>query len=198
MARWNITTILHLPFLVLLLSFGNGMLSSSTSEERSRSVLIDGHGVATATEEVALSALNSIDAADNMTAMHSTLPPIVQEETEEVLPSPNSLLFTAPPDATDEEILLGVDLGVKQSLDAERTEDIYQRIREARVYMHEVVGTEPKYEKVRETCRNAHTDCTYWAVLGECDNNPGTYLCGLESNVYTCRAHIVCMVLQDT
>jgi hypothetical protein len=103
----------------------------------------------------------------------TTFPTLQEEE----VPSPNSLLFAAEePIVTDLDMALGADMGVLQSLDMEYTEEIYQNIRDARQYLQDVVMTEPKYQKVRGNCQNAHESCTYWAVLGECDNNPGKYL----------------------
>jgi hypothetical protein len=184
MARWNLTTILRLPFL-LFLFFGDVVLPSSTPEESCRTVLIDDQGVAVPIVTDAIHGMmrNACDANtttkddDNRTAIQNATMPslLLPEEEEDVIPSPNSVLFTS--EEVDPDFALGSDMGVVQSLDADSAADIYQRIREARVYLHEVVQTEAQYHKVRGTCRNAHSDCTYWAVLGECDNNPGPYMC---------------------
>jgi hypothetical protein len=49
---------------------------------------------------------------------------------------------------------------------------ILDRIEKARVYM-EMVAVDDKYEKVRGICKNSHTACAFWAVLGECEGNAG-------------------------
>jgi len=40
------------------------------------------------------------------------------------------------------------------------------------IYMKEM-WTNPEHSRVNYKCRNMHTDCSYWAALGECDANPG-------------------------
>jgi hypothetical protein len=78
---------------------------------------------------------------------------------------------------------LGADLGEIQFLDAVHSEVIKERIREAQEYMMEVVMVEQKYDKVRSICKNKHASCTFWAVLGECEANPGCE-CVLEMQEY--------------
>lgn len=144
-------------------------MSSSTHDETCRTVLIDHHG--SAFEDDVNKACGT--ETENVTISNATAPPIYLEEEE--IHSPNSLLFTDEENISDEDedFSLGSDMGLLQSLDADHRDEIYQRIRDARRYLQEVVMTENKYEKVRGTCQNAHADCTYWAILGECDNNPG-------------------------
>lgn len=43
-------------------------------------------------------------------------------------------------------------------------------------YMTQVVGTDPKYARVRDTCRNQHDMCTAWAYFGECQASPTVML----------------------
>jgi hypothetical protein len=71
----------------------------------------------------------------------------------------------------DEQI--GVDIGEPQVIDGSYTEAILHRIQAARSYLTEVVMVDDKYEKVRDVCVNKHASCTFWAVLGECEKNPG-------------------------
>jgi prolyl 4-hydroxylase len=65
---------------------------------------------------------------------------------------------------------LGSDMGEWQRLDAELAPEILGRIAKARVYM-EMVAVDDKFEKVRGICKNKHTLCALWAVLGDCESN---------------------------
>ena len=38
--------------------------------------------------------------------------------------------------------------------------------------MEEIVNTDPKYESIRDKCKNIHTHCTEWAIGTGCDDNP--------------------------
>jgi hypothetical protein len=99
---------------------------------------------------------------------------------EEAVLSPiASRLTTGEQDEDDEnDISLGSDMGIVQSIDDEYEPEIMQRILDARSYIQNVLATDPKYDKVRDRCFNTHESCTYWAVLGECQNNPGTFHVG--------------------
>lgn len=68
---------------------------------------------------------------------------------------------------------LASDLGEVQQLDATYSNDIYNRIEEARDYVQSVVNKEERYAGLRHLCKNKHTNCAFWSVLGECENNPG-------------------------
>jgi prolyl 4-hydroxylase len=67
---------------------------------------------------------------------------------------------------------LGSDMGEPQTLDSERKSEILDRIAKARVYM-EKVAIDDKYDNVRGMCKNSHTSCAAWAVMGECEANSG-------------------------
>jgi prolyl 4-hydroxylase len=64
----------------------------------------------------------------------------------------------------------GSDMGESQRLDTELKYEILDRIAKARVYM-EMVAADDKYDKVRGICKNSHTLCALWAVLGDCEDN---------------------------
>ena len=64
---------------------------------------------------------------------------------------------------------IGSDMGEPQVIDAYNHADIVEVIRQARVYMQEVVHQDPQYEKVRKTCTNDNTQCAFWASIGECE-----------------------------
>ena len=40
-------------------------------------------------------------------------------------------------------------------------------------YMINEVMVQPKYASVKEDCKNKHELCSFWAMHGECDKNPG-------------------------
>jgi ShK domain-like len=61
-------------------------------------------------------------------------------------------------------------MGLAQDIDLSRQEAIFDKIAEARYYMNNVVALEEKYGEVRESCKNQHSSCAFWAVLGECEN----------------------------
>lgn len=67
---------------------------------------------------------------------------------------------------------VGSEMGVAQTMDTNRAQEISDKIAEARYYMNNEVDIEEKYDGVREGCKNQHESCAFWAVLGECDNNP--------------------------
>jgi prolyl 4-hydroxylase len=93
-----------------------------------------------------------------------------EEEEEDTGISESSYKVGAPASRVPDE--LGSDMGESQTLDAELTSEILDRIAKARVYM-EMVAVNDKYEKVRGICKNSHTSCAFWAVLGECEGNAG-------------------------
>lgn len=68
---------------------------------------------------------------------------------------------------------LGLDLGEPQSLDPTYSEHIFARIEKSREYMQSKVMAEDKYSEVRSICKNQHSNCAFWSVIGECENNPG-------------------------
>jgi len=84
----------------------------------------------------------------------------------------SSYEVTSPATLT-EDARLGVDLGEAQVIDIQYSEKIAQTIEEARDYVQNVVMVDEKYANVRGMCRNAHSQCAFWAILGECEKNPG-------------------------
>jgi prolyl 4-hydroxylase len=93
-----------------------------------------------------------------------------EEEEEDIGISESSYKVGAPASRVPDE--LGSDMGESQTLDSELTSEILDRIAKARVYM-EMVALDDKYEKVKGICKNSHTSCAFWAVLGECKDNAG-------------------------
>ena len=64
---------------------------------------------------------------------------------------------------------IGSDLGEPQVIDSYNQADIVEVIRQARVYMQEVVHQDPQYDKVRSHCKNDNAQCAFWASIGECE-----------------------------
>jgi hypothetical protein len=81
---------------------------------------------------------------------------------------PQNLTFPAP--KTYEGI--GTDLGEPQHMDATYSKEIYQRIEDARVYVEREVRNNEKLSSILHLCKNMHSSCAFWSVIGECDNNP--------------------------
>lgn len=81
---------------------------------------------------------------------------------------PQNLTFPAP--KTYEGI--GTDLGEPQHMDATYSKEIYQRIEDARVYVEREVRNNEKLSSIHHLCKNMHSSCAFWSVVGECDNNP--------------------------
>lgn len=89
---------------------------------------------------------------------------------EEEKPRPKKRnLYEAPTPARRLDSV-GSEMGVAQSIDINRQAAIYEKIREARYYIHNVVNLEEKYDEVRDACKNQHESCAFWATLGEVSN----------------------------
>lgn len=54
----------------------------------------------------------------------------------------------------------------------ERSDEITTRLLESRAYLKNVVDKDPKLRSLLDACKLKHADCTFWAVLGECEKNP--------------------------
>jgi hypothetical protein len=75
---------------------------------------------------------------------------------------------------SEEELLHGSDLGEPQNLDDEKetnVDDIIFLIAKARNYMKTVVIDKFDFG-MNEICWNKHENCSWWALLGECESNP--------------------------
>lgn len=67
------------------------------------------------------------------------------------------------------DIASGADLGEPQVLGDENAGDIIAVIEAARVYIQDTVAVDPKLVKIKDLCRNQHTQCAFWASVGECE-----------------------------
>ncbi|CAB9498731.1 Prolyl 4-hydroxylase subunit alpha-1 [Seminavis robusta] len=81
------------------------------------------------------------------------------------------VLYQAPTPARKLDSV-GGEMGVAQTIDVNREQEIYEKIAEARYYMVNEVNIEPEYDAVRDICKNKHESCAFWAMLGECEKNP--------------------------
>jgi hypothetical protein len=104
----------------------------------------------------------SSDDSGNLTTSSSVASSVIAEASYEI-----------PPPAPETDAKLGSDMGETQTLDDSRGEAILARLALAHDYMENTVKADYSFEKVRSICKNKHKLCTFWSVLGECENNPG-------------------------
>lgn len=62
------------------------------------------------------------------------------------------------------------DWGVPQDLSNPMARELFETT--TKQYMEEVLLSDPAYQRVRSKAVFAHESCTYWASIGECQNNP--------------------------
>lgn len=79
------------------------------------------------------------------------------------------------------------DMGVEQTIDANRARECLDCIEEAREYITNEVMVEDTYLTTRDLCKNKHKDCTFWSVLGECENNPAYMLVNCAPVCQSCE-----------
>ena len=84
-----------------------------------------------------------------------------------------------------------LDMGVEQQIDYNRAKACLDRIEESRTYMNDRVMVEEKYEKVRDICKNNHESCTFWSVIGECENNPAYMKVQCAPACLSCEVSII-------
>jgi hypothetical protein len=92
---------------------------------------------------------------------------------------PQNLTFPAP--KTYEGI--GTDLGEPQHMDATYSKEIYERIEDARAYVEREVRRSETLSSIHHLCKNMHSSCAFWSVIGECDNNPAVSTLGIGLSV---------------
>lgn len=87
---------------------------------------------------------------------------------------------------------LGSDIGQPQDLDSSYADLIFERVEKAREYIQSRVMVEDVYKDVRSICRNEHSSCAFWSVLGECENNPAYMHLNCAPVCETCEVRNSC------
>jgi len=67
--------------------------------------------------------------------------------------------------------LLETPYGYEQTVNGIKETDMKDVIDQMEEYMTKIVMVEPKYERVRMTCKLRHSSCAYWKSIGECEKN---------------------------
>lgn len=79
----------------------------------------------------------------------------------------------------DGELLYETGFGVTQSLVGDQVEDTKKRLVETVRYMKDRVlmaSANDVLSQVAKECQLRHEHCAFWAVIGECEKNPGTFV----------------------
>lgn len=69
--------------------------------------------------------------------------------------------------------------------DNDEHEKASDRLNQSINYMR-AVWSDEKFQRVRHKCRNQHEDCTFWASLGECEENPDYMRTNCAPACFTC------------
>jgi hypothetical protein len=85
---------------------------------------------------------------------------------------------------------LGEDIGVPQVVDPNRAQATLDLIEQARQYIQKEVMVEEKYKPVRDLCKNSHESCTFWSLIGECEENPGYMKVNCGPACFSCEVRI--------
>lgn len=81
----------------------------------------------------------------------------------------DQLITDTPFDTAEED--LSLMYGEPQEIDGIEAASTIRRLHQVDAYMRETVFKEEKYAKVRNNCINRHSQCTFWASIGECEAN---------------------------
>jgi prolyl 4-hydroxylase len=124
-------------------------------------------------------------AATNQTLQEVCTESSFDDDDDEDVISESSYQVGSPASHVPDE--LGSDMGEAQSIDMNQAPAILDRITKARSYMEHQVAVDKKYDKVRSLCKNQHPSCAFWAVIGECESNPGYMQVGCAPVCQTCE-----------
>eukprot|EP00934_Nitzschia_sp_Nitz4_P009155 Nitzschia sp. Nitz4//scaffold230_size58257//49981//51289//NITZ4_006488-RA/size58257-processed-gene-0.53-mRNA-1//1//CDS//3329543271//9145//frame0 len=84
--------------------------------------------------------------------------------------------ITSPAPQDNEQIRLGEDFGVAQTVTGSDAQAILDLLVETREYLQNVVMVDDEYLEVRELCENKNENCAMWSLWGECEANPAYML----------------------
>lgn len=69
-------------------------------------------------------------------------------------------------------LMSGIDLGVTQNIDNERSQEVMARIEAAKEYVYHRIAMDPKKNKhLLDSCKLRNERCAYFAVTGTCDSD---------------------------
>ena len=86
------------------------------------------------------------------------------------IPETQTIITHGPEVATKD--LWKMEWGQTQRVEDDHREETLMVIEHMKRYMVQQVMIQDKFVSVRGTCRNVHEQCSFWAALGECENNP--------------------------
>jgi len=107
---------------------------------------------------------------------HSTLLVAAQETNEDSC--------DAPLPEPDDMGIIDIGYGVPQVVSEEGARD---RLKETRNYMQKLQDDGTLRPELVAECKNENPDCTYWASVGECVNNPGYMETSCAPACFTCN-----------
>eukprot|EP00588_Corethron_pennatum_P016828 CAMPEP_0194310276 /NCGR_PEP_ID=MMETSP0171-20130528/7210_1 /TAXON_ID=218684 /ORGANISM="Corethron pennatum, Strain L29A3" /LENGTH=611 /DNA_ID=CAMNT_0039063817 /DNA_START=131 /DNA_END=1966 /DNA_ORIENTATION=+ len=77
--------------------------------------------------------------------------------------------------------------GEAQTIEGQKKVGTEEIVRKTMTYMRDIVIPDRKFDNVRKDCINRHGLCAFWAVLGECENNPGYMTLQCAPSCETCH-----------
>ena len=102
----------------------------------------------------------------------SVLAPTCSSASHILLYSSHYMLSPSNPMLKLLELSQGADMGVVQSMENSAwgvtSEDVAKQFESVREYLQTVKVS----KEILSVCKNAHADCTAWAISGECEKNP--------------------------
>ena len=98
----------------------------------------------------------------------------------------------------------GSDLGILQSVPFGENnfhDRIRKHVEQQRHYLKNTIQRDDRYSAVKDSCRNYDHECTYFALLGECEKNPDFMVSSCPLACYSCHeldAQARCFVDRNT